>query len=76
MKDPYERFADILIIGAIIAVIVLKIVGVIKIAWIWLFSPIWILFLAGMLLAIGLTISCILYSYINEKKEKKENERN
>ena len=75
MKDPYERFADILIIGAIITVIVLKIVGVIKIAWIWIFSPIWILLLAGFLFAIGLTISCLIYTYIKEKKEK-ENERN
>lgn len=69
-----DRLADIVVIGAIITVIILKITNVIKISWLWLLSPIWILFGAGIILATGLTIICIVGKFINKKE--KNNERN
>lgn len=43
-----DRIADILIIIAIIAVIVLKLCNVITISWLWLTSIVWIPFLVGL----------------------------
>ena len=63
-----DRIVDIVIIGAILTVIILKIVGVITISWLWLFSPIWILFGLGLILAVFMTIICILSEYIDRRR--------
>ena len=67
-----DRIADIGLTMIFVTIIILKITNVIAIPWIWLLSPIWILFLIGCVLAVILTIMCI----IDIKGDKKENERN
>ena len=67
-----DRIADIGLIMIFVTIIVLKVTNVITIPWVWLLSPIWILFLVGCILAVILTIMCI----IDIKGDKKENERN
>lgn len=67
-----DRLADILVIGAIITVIILKITNVIKISWLWLLSPIWILLCAGIILAIGLTLICLIEELVNKKEKNNE----
>ena len=71
MVDPLDRIINWAFILAVITVIVLKIIGAIKIPWIWLLSPLWILFLIGCLLAIILAVTCIISIYIENKKENK-----
>lgn len=61
-----DRIADILIIGAIITVIVLKITNVITISWFWLLSPIWIPFGIGCALAFVFLIIVAIEHYINK----------
>ena len=68
-----DRIADFIVIGAVIAIIVLKIVDVIKIPWLWLLSPIWIPFGLGIIIMISLTIYCLVQEYIY--KRRKNNER-
>lgn len=65
-----DRIVDIFIIGAIITVIVLKITNVITIPWIWLLSPIWILFGMGLGFAIIITFGCLLDEYIHKRRKK------
>ena len=64
-----DRIVDIFIIGAIITAIVLKITNVITISWLWLLSPLWILFSIGFVLALIFLIMVVIELYIN-KKEK------
>lgn len=61
-----DRITDILIIGIIITVIVLKITNVITISWLWLLSPIWILFGIGCALAFVFLIIVAIEHYINK----------
>jgi hypothetical protein len=65
-----DRIVDIFIIGIIITILVLKLTNVITISWIWLLSPIWILFGIGFVLAIILTLICLLQEYIHKKEKK------
>lgn len=51
-----DRIADVLIIIAIIAVIVLKLCNVITISWLWLTSIVWIPFLVGLGFAVLIMI--------------------
>ena len=74
MNDNTERLVDITIITIIISVIILKIIGVIKIAWFWLLSPLWILFGLGVAICVVITSSVIIMDLINRIKERK-NER-
>ena len=74
MNDNTERLVDITIIAIIISVIILKIIGVIKIAWFWLLSPLWILFGLGVAICVVITSSVIIMDLINRIKERK-NER-
>lgn len=74
MNDNTERLVDITIIAIVISVIILKIIGVIKIAWFWLLSPLWILFGLGVAICIVITSSVIIMDIINHIKERK-NER-
>lgn len=53
-----DRIVDIAIVAIILAVIVLKICGVITISWLWLLAPLWIPFGIGVVMAI---IFVILY---------------
>ncbi len=66
----FDRMVDAIIIGAILTVIGLKIAGVITISWLWLLSPIWILFGVGMILAIVLTILCLITTHIHKGEKK------
>lgn len=74
MNDNTERLVDITVITIIISVIILKIIGVIKIAWFWLLSPLWILFGLGVAICVVITSSVIIMDLINRIKERK-NER-
>ena len=69
--DGGERIADIIIIGGLLTVLILKIVGVITIPWIWLLCPIWGLLGIGIVFAILMTLLCIISTYWNKHKEKK-----
>ena len=44
-----------------IVFIVLKLVGVINWSWIWVFSPLWINWIIGIIIVIGVSIWCKLY---------------
>ena len=66
-----DRIADILIIGAILTAIILKIVGVITLPWIWLLSPLWLLFGVGCILAIAFTLIVIIEQEINKRRKNK-----
>ena len=74
MNDNTERLVDITIITIIISVIILKIIGVIKIAWFWLLSPLWILFGLGVVICVAVATIVISTDLINRIKERK-NER-
>ena len=75
MRSNTDRVADIFIILVFCTIIGLKITGVITISWFLLFSPIIILLGLGILLAIGLTIACLLTTLDNKVRKEKENER-
>jgi len=60
-----DRIIDILILFLIAAVIILKCIGVIKIAWIWFLSPIWISLGLGFILLVILLI-ILLVSYLTK----------
>ena len=62
-EEAMDWIVDIVIYLAIIAIIVLKICGVITISWLWLLAPLWIPFAFGLVLAI---IFIILY-FIEDK---------
>ena len=72
-REPFDRMVDIIIICSFLAVIGLKIAGIITISWLWLLSPIWGLFLIGCIISIILTIACIISIEID--KRRNENER-
>lgn len=67
-----DRLADIFIIGVIVTILVLKLTNVITIPWIWLLSPIWILFGIGFIFAIAVTLICLLQEYIHKKEKNNE----
>lgn len=69
-----NRIADIFIVGVIITILVLKLTNVITVPWVWLLSPIWILFGIGFIFAFVVTLICLLQEYIHKKE--KNNERN
>ena len=51
-EEAIDRIVDILIVAIILAVVVLKICGVITISWLWLLAPLWIPFAFGLAVAI------------------------
>ena len=65
-----DRFIDAIIIGAILTVIALKIAGIITISWLWLLSPFWILSGLGIILAVILTIMCLINTHTNKGEKK------
>ena len=70
MEEHFDRIADFFVIGAVITIIVLKIIGIITIPWIWLLAPIWIP------LGIGCIGAMIIGTmFIIECKKEKRNER-
>ena len=73
-KNPAETLTEISIIVGIISIIVLKIMNVITIPWIWLLSPIWILFLLGCIFAV-FYIGIIIIRILIEDKRREKNER-
>ena len=70
MRDFEDKCIDIFIILCIVAVIVLKITGVITIPWLWISAIIWIPFLLGCILAIIIVMIAIIQNAIEKIKEK------
>ena len=70
MTDFEDRCIDIFIILCVVAVIVLKITGVITIPWLWISAIIWIPFLIGCIIAIGIVLLAIIENAIEKIKEK------
>ena len=68
--DFEDKIAEIFIIIAIIAVIALKITGVITLSWFWLLCPIWGLFSLGCVLAVIFLIAFGV-GYVIDKLEKR-----
>jgi len=68
--DPFDRFTDCVLLAIIIGIIVLKCTGVITISWFWLLCPLWGLLLIGIILAVILTIMCLITTWINDKRRK------
>ena len=65
-----DRVADLIVVGAILTIIILKITGVIKLSWFWLLSPVWLLLSAGVILAIIVTIGCLINTIRRTKNER------
>lgn len=68
MNGNIDRFVDVIICGAVIAVIIFKLVGIITIPWLWLTSIIWIPFLFGIVLTMAIMGLYLIERFI--KKEK------
>ena len=73
----FDHIEDLIVLIAIIAVIFLKLLGVIKISWFWLLCPIWGSFAIIILMLIGVGIYTLIdnirdYIYI---KRRNKNER-
>lgn len=65
-----DRIVDIVICGGVLTIIILKLTNVITIPWLWLLSPLWILVGFGVILAIILTIMCLISTHINKGEKK------
>ena len=66
--DTEDRVVDIFLLIGLVAVIALKISGVITIPWLWLLSPLWIPFL---MLVAGMIVITIWF-IIDTIKEKRK----
>ena len=66
--DTEDRVVDIFLLIGLVAVIALKISGVITIPWLWLLSPLWIPFLIMVAGMIVITIWFIIDT-IKEKRK-------
>ena len=71
----FDHIEDIIILGFIITVLLLKLTGVIKISWFWLLSPIWGTFVLAVVILVIMSIVAIIINIYDKIKEKK-NERN
>lgn len=72
--DSSDRVIDIMLVGAVIAIIILKLTDIIKVSWLWLLCPLWIPFTIGLGLAIILVIvyiSEVIICKINNKEKMK-----
>jgi len=69
-KDLVEKIADYTVCIIIIAIIILKLVGVITISWWWLTAIIWVPFLVGMGLVTVLMIALAIERTYYKIKEK------
>lgn len=69
-----DRFVDVIIVGAILTAIILKLTGVITIDWIWVLSPIWIILGLGLIFGLLFILWVVIYNFIDKLKEKR-NER-
>ena len=70
MNKGEDRIVDITVILLIIIVIHFKCIGIITIPWIWLLSPIWILF--GIVLIAAVIIFIVLLITICKDKRRKK----
>ena len=66
--DTEDRVVDIFLLIGLVAVIALKISGVITIPWVWLLSPLWIPFL---IMTAGMIVITIWF-IIDTIKEKRK----
>ena len=66
--DTEDRVVDIFLLIGLVAVIALKISGVITVPWVWLLSPLWIPFLIMVAGMIVITIWFIIDT-IKEKRK-------
>lgn len=63
-----DRIVDLALLFAIVAILVLKIIGVITISWIWLLAPIWIPLGLGIILLIIFMIMFLIYTLSNKRR--------
>ena len=71
----FDRIEDLIVLLAIIAVLILKLIGVIKISWFWLLCPIWggFAFLTLALIGIGIyTLIVNIKDHIEYKRSIKK----
>ena len=74
-SNIFDHIEDLIILIAIVAVIFLKLLGVIKLSWIWILCPIWgsIGLIIIMLLIMGIyTLVDNIRDYIYIKRSKKK----
>ena len=65
-----DRLVDLFFIVAILVILGLKIGGIIRIPWLWLLSPIWMLLLVGLVFAIIMAIICTFILFRDNKRRK------
>ena len=71
----FDHIEDLIILVAFIAVIFLKLLGIINISWFWVLSPLW--FFGGLaILFILIMIIVGIISLIKDKIKENKNERN
>lgn len=63
-----DRAVNIIVVIAIVAILALKLCGVITISWLWLLSPIWVSFGLGCVLAFVLFIALSIGLLLERKK--------
>lgn len=74
-SNIFDHIEDLIILIAIVAVIFLKLLGVIKLSWFWILCPIWgsIALVIIMLLIMGIyTLVDNIKDYIYIKRSKKK----
>ena len=67
----FDRIEDLIILLAIIVVLILKLIGVIKISWLWLLCPIWGCFAISILALIGVGIYTLIVNIKNHIEYKR-----
>ena len=71
----FDHIEDLIILVAFIAVIFLKLLGIINISWFWVLSPLW--FFGGLVILFILIIIIVeIISLIKDKIKENKNERN
>ena len=70
-----DRIADVIVVGTILTIIVLKITGIIKLSWLVLLAPVWVLLCFGTILSffIGIMFIISIYNRIYEFLELTSN---
>ena len=66
-RDPIDIAAEVFLLICLLVVIYLKVTGIIKLSWFWVFSPLIGLLGLGLVLALILGIICIVIILIDNK---------
>lgn len=70
MRNVEDKVTDVFIVLSIIAVIILKLTGIIQLSWLWLSAIIWVPCLFGCAAIVIMFIMAVVHNYIEEVKEK------